>query len=232
MPKRNRAQELTRHGILQEGYRMPEAVKVPVTDADKQGLGALTLWAQKYVNHIYSIGGHLGQPMEKRFTEPLYWRHVVGDAAKGHGLTYPLTVTARQRLRLQSGTDGHDERCRQIALGLNLGVGATSYYLPSNSLVMEDVELDIDADGTIVGGVYRWLDFDDVGERPAPNANFTSLDAAHEMTVSGRAAVLLGRFRDLVIDPATTLDRIYGTHRNDVTIAPPEHLAAIPEFRK
>lgn len=222
MAKRNRAQELKKHGALQDGYKAPEAIRVPVTEEDRRLLGGLAMWSLAYVNFVYLHGGHDNKPQPKRFSEPVYWRH---------GWEQSITVSAGERsLMYPRGTDNEafEEYRRQIRQGVRLEINTYDRVGALYRNTHESLRLDIDADGIVRGGRYYWMaDADKV--RPAPDADFADIDSAHEKTVSGRAAHLLGRFRNLVLEAPEDL-RIDGLWGYRGLPAIPPELIPIPEF--
>lgn len=228
MAKRNRVQELKRHGELQGVSQAHEQAKAVVTDADRRWLGGITLWSHAYVNYVYAHCGHRGEPQPKELTESLLWEHV---RSGGSRLEHPLRVRANAisvPLPVDISSDARNEYYRQLRLGVHLYVSRRTLH--GQVEIDESLDLDIDADGAIVGGSYRWQGDEAVERRQAPNAGFSSLDSAHEATVSGCAAYLLGHFRELVLQPPVDM-RIQGMHGRDLPVAPPPELIPIPNFQ-
>jgi len=227
MPKRNRAKEIKKHGALVERPPAPEQKPAVVTSKDLVDLGGLTLWAHRYANYMYSIGGHGEEPQPKRYTEPIRWQQ--GEYGRHNRNTISIAAGARGDLEFPGFTGDMDEYRRQKKDGVMLNVDTQrTVSAETGRRVFENVELTIDAEGNIVGGKYRWAG-DSPDWRPAPNAHFDSIHAAHKVTVSGRAAELIGRFRDLVLDPPedTRLHGLWGFHES---ITPPEEFLPIPHF--
>ncbi len=222
MARRNRTQELKKYGALQDGYKAPEALKVPVTDEDRRLFGGLAMWSLAYVNFVYQHGGHDNKPQPKRFSEPVYWRY---------GWEQGMSVSAGERSLVyphSADTAAFEEYRRQIRQGIRLEINTEDRVNASHRNTHESLRLDIDADGVVLGGRYYWM-ADDDKVRPAPDADFTDIDSAHEKTVSGRAAHLLGRFRDLVLEAPSDLriDGLWGLR----SLPPiPSELVPIPEF--
>lgn len=225
MAKRNRAQELKRHGVLKEGFRIPEAVKVPVTDEDRRLFGGLALWSHAYVNFVYEHAGHDGRQQPKRLTEPVWWRL--------HGDDERISISAGARDLPYAGyvnEHTHQEYRRQREQGVGLHISTVVTSTGATRPTNEDLYLDLDADGVVASGRYHWYAAENQ-MRPAPDAEFNDVDSAHVMTVSGRAAYLLGRYRDLILESPSGM-RIDGTWSNSENLPPiPPELIPIPEFR-
>jgi hypothetical protein len=228
MAKRNRHREILKHGSLQGVRPSFEMMRAPVSDADKQLFGRLVLWTHKYVNHVYEHAGHDGKPQEKRVSEPLYWHHIHESPRIGR---IPLTVSAAGRVSVALGMDylqNYEEHARQRRLGNVILVELKDFPENASRNTFEAVRFETDADGMMAGGRYVWIGDTDQ-ERPAPDADFSSVQEAHEATVTGRAAYLLWQFRNLVIHTPEQL-RLRGAWGWDVQVSPPAELVPIPEI--
>ncbi len=227
MAKRNRHREIQKFGSLQ-GVRTPlETMRASVTEEHKMLFGGLVLWTHNYVNYVYEHAGHHGKPQEKRVTEPLYWRESV---EVGRFIRFPLTLVAAGRWSVvgRDYLENYEEYKRQTRLGNALKVELQEYPDNASRSTSETINIETNADGIIVKGRYDWIA--DAGqERLAPDADFSSLDEAHEATVTGRGAYLLWRFRNLVVRKPELL-RLDGTWGMQAQIMPPEELIPIPKI--
>jgi len=230
MPSRNKAKEIARHGGLVRGYERPIQQPAVVTSEDMQNLGALSLWTHRYVNYIYANGGHNGKELPKRISESVWWRW--GDYSTAlrdifsahsnarHGLVFPGFKTEEMNEYERQSRDSI-----QFDIDAEFKTDADQYRSDSDRL-----SLTLDADGTIVQGRYYWAGADP-SVRPAPDAEFYSLEMAHDATISRRAAQLLGRYRDLVLGTEDDNHRVMeGVWSRTLGVRPPEELHAIPVF--
>lgn len=227
MAKRNRHREIQKYGSLQ-GVRSPiEAMRAEVNEADRALFGRLVLWTHNYVNGVYEHAGHDGKPQEKRFTEQLLWSQIVSE---GRYERFPLMLSSSSRpgvLMRNKDYRTFGEYRRQLALGNSIRIETEGYPENASRCSSETLYFETNADGVLEKGRYIWI-ADADQERPAPDAEFMSLDEAHEATVSGRAALLLWKFRNLVIHSPEQLN-LYGAWGNQAQVSPPEELVPIPE---